>query len=132
MVHAGLNVYGCRGWLSVTYGRYLMDGQHVTPRRQPGAVAMTLCDVGNRSAIDPKIVPKIPSEVWYSVYHQATRRCVIGPKITRRRTPLRNDAGENCANKNKNRKNDASEAVPCFHGIQCSYELDFGEQIVRE
>jgi hypothetical protein len=110
-----------------------MHGQHVRPGWQPGAIAVSLCDVRDRPAIDLQIESKIPSEVRHSVHRQAARRKVmIRSEVIRRGTSLRNGADEKCAYKSKNRKNDAGEAVSWFHRIHYMYKLDFRQQIAAE
>ena len=80
------------------------------PRRQPGGIAVTLCDAPCRPAIDQKIETEIPSEVRRPVHGEATRREVmIRPEVTM--TTLRNSADENCAPKNQHQKNVLREPV---------------------
>ena len=108
---AGLDIHCCRRWLGVAYGWHFVDSQHMRPSRQPGAIAVTLCDVRHRSAIDLKVESKIPSEVRYPVHGQVARREVmIRPEVPEW-TTLRNSADENCAPKNHHQKNIPCEAV---------------------
>ncbi len=81
------------------------------PRWYPTVIAATLYEVRDRPAIDLEMASQIPSEVWHSFHNQATRR----------RTPLRNSADENCAQKRKNQKNLADETVSRFHGTYYAY-----------
>jgi hypothetical protein len=114
MFRPGLDVHCGRSRLDVAYCWHLVHGQHVRPGWQPGAIAVTLCDVPHRPAIDLKIERKIPSEVRYSIHGEAARRDVTRPEITG--TSLRNSADENCAQKDQ--KNLAGEAVFGFHATQ--------------
>ena len=89
----------------------LMDGQHMGPSWEPGAIAVTLGDAPHRPAIDLKIETEIPSEVRRSIHDEAARReVVIRPEVPTG-TSLRNSADENCASKNQHQKNIPREAV---------------------
>ena len=112
MIRAGLDVHRCRRWRGETYGRHLVDGQHMRPRWQPGAIAVALCDATDRPAIDLKIDTEVPSEVRRSVHGEAARReVVIRPEVPTGALSLRNSADENCASKNQHQKNIPREAV---------------------
>ena len=69
-----LNVHCCRS--RPAYGRvwHLMHGQDMGARWQPGVIAVTLCDVGDRPAIDLEMVSQIPSKVWRSLNDQTPSR----------------------------------------------------------
>src|SRR5438034_8927523 len=114
MVRAGLDVHCCRSRLGKAYGRHLVDGQHMRPSWQPGAIASALYDVPDGPAINLEIESQIPSEVRHPVHDQLTRRNVTRVQVTG--TSLRNGAYENRAYKTKNQKNDAVEVVFRFHG----------------
>jgi hypothetical protein len=111
MVGAGLDVHCCRSWRGIPSSRHLGDGQHMRPRWEPSAIAVTLCDAAHRPAIDLKSKSDIPSEVRCSVHREAARREVIGPEIPRSGLSLRNSANESCAPKNQHQKNIPREAV---------------------
>jgi hypothetical protein len=104
-----------------------VNGQYVRPGRQPRGIPATLYDVPDGPAIDLKIEGKIPSEVWRPIYNQLTGRDVTRPKVTGRGTSLRNSADADCARKNENQKNDAGEAVSCFHSTHYTCELRFDQ-----
>src|SRR6266853_1477706 len=87
----------------------------MAPRWYPTVIAVTLYDGRNRPAIDLEMESQIPSEVRHSFHNQATRR----------RTPLRNSADGNCAQKSKNQKNLADETVSRFHGTYYAYDWFF-------
>ncbi len=97
MVRPGLDVHCCRSRQSITYGWDLAHGQDMGASRQPGAIAVTLCDVRDGPAIDLQIESEIPSKVRRPVHGQVTRWNVTGPEVTRVRTGLRHSADENCA-----------------------------------
>ena len=95
------------------------------PRWQPSAIAATVYDISHRSAIDLKMETDVPSEVRCSFDSEAARRDVTGPEVPG--TSLRKRANEHCAPKNENQKNDAGEAVSCFHSIHYTCELRFDQ-----
>src|SRR5439155_4203896 len=109
MVRSGLNVHCCRSRLGIADSWDLVHRQYMRPGWQPGAIAVTLCDVRHGPAIDLQIESEIPSEVRYPIDCQVTRRNVTRPEVTG--TSLRNSADENCADKTKNQKNLAGEDV---------------------
>ena len=86
------------------------------PSWQPSAIAVTIYDVRDGSAIDLKIESEIPSEVRCSIHGEPPRwEVVIRPEVPRRGTSLRDSADADCARKSNNQKNDAGEAVSWFH-----------------
>jgi hypothetical protein len=110
MFGAGLDVHCGRSWRGIAYSRDLGDGQYMRSSWKPSAIAVTLCDVCHRPAIDLKSETEIPSEVRHSIHDEATRRgVVIRAEIPR--TSLRNSADQNCTPKNQHQKNIPREAV---------------------
>src|ERR1041385_3691854 len=111
MFRSRLNVHCCRSRLGIAYSWDLVHGQYMRPSWQPRAIAVTLCDVGHRPAIDLKIEGKIPSEVRHSVHDQPTRWNVTRMEVTTLGTPLGSSADENCARKPNYQKKVSGEGV---------------------
>jgi hypothetical protein len=89
---------------------------------------VTLCDVRDGPAINLKIESEVPSKVRCSIHGEMTGwKVVISPEVPRRGTALRNSADADCARKNENQKNDAGEAVSCFHSTHYTCELRFDQ-----
>jgi hypothetical protein len=109
MFCTGLDVHGCRRWGGIPCSRHFYDRQHMRSGRQPGAIAATLYEGGDRPAIDLKIEAEIPSEVRRSIYDEATWWNVTRPEVTSPR--LCNSADESSAAKSQYQKNILREAV---------------------
>src|SRR4029077_20107077 len=94
------------------------------PSWQPGAIAMTLCHIRHRTAVDLQIETQVPSEVRRSLNNQAARReMTIRPKVTF--SPLCNSSDANCADKTKSQTNVPREAMFWFHDTHSTCGVDF-------
>ena len=74
-------------------------------RWQPGVIAESLCDVGDRPAINMEMVSQIPSNVWRSLHDQT-------PSRLSGRSSDRDNRGEN-----KNQEQSADAISQAAHDL---------------